>query len=242
MIKIALCDDDKQDLINVSKLVEEYMETHLTEYSISCSVYHSGADLIWGIEKGQVFDIFLLDIIMPLITGMELAEEIRTMDKLSKILFLSSTSEYAVDSYRIDAFYYLLKPVKREELFEQLTRAIQEIIKEEHNHIIVKRGAGLAKIALSEIQYAEIVEHTIHLYLKEGELIKNFGTMAQLESELLNDKRFIKPHRSYLLNMDCIANLSPKGISTIQGSHIPVSRSLYKEIKQAYIDYSFKRN
>ncbi len=242
MIKIAICDDDKHDLINISKLVEEYKEAPLTEHGISCSVYQSGADLIWDIEKGQVFDIFLLDIVMPLINGIHLAEEIRTMDKLSKILFLSSTSEYGVDSYKIDAFYYLLKPVKRDDLFAQLTRAIQEIIKEEHNHIIVKRGTGLTKIELSEIQYAEIVEHTIHLYLKEGELIKNFGTMAQLESELLNDKRFIKPHRSYLLNMDCIASLSPKGISTIQGSHIPVSRSLYKEIKQAYIDYSFNQN
>jgi hypothetical protein len=81
-----------------------------------------------------------------------------------------------VESYQVEAFYYILKPIKEDVLFGQLTKAIQSIV----------------------------VEHTIHLYLRDGELIKNFGTMSQLEYTLCRDARFIKPHRS---------------ISTILSSH-----------------------
>jgi len=66
--------------------------------------------------------------------------------------------------------------------------------------------------------------------------------MLLLETKLLHDKRFITPHRSYIVNMDYVENLSLEGITTITGTFIPVSRNIYKKVTQAYINYSFDDN
>lgn len=239
MIKIAICDDNKQELLELRKIVEEFITAHLSEYSITYSAFQSGADLLATTEKGQVFDILLLDIIMPLVNGIQLADEIRSSNTVSKIIFLTSSPEYAVESYSVDAFHYMLKPIKKEALFTLLEKAIADIFNNMQKQIIVKRGTSLTKILLNNLQYAEVVGHTIYYYLKTGELLDGLGTMMQLEAELLCDKRFIKSHRSYIVNMDYIENLSPKGITMIRGTQIPISRNIYKELRQAYIDYSF---
>lgn len=114
---------------------------------------------------------------MPLTSGIQLAKEIRSSDKNAKIIFLSSTSAFVLDSYQVDAFYYILKPIKEEALFSQLTKAIQSIVEEQNKYIVVKKRNELIKVQFNEIQYAEIVAHTIYLYLRNGAMIKNFSTM-----------------------------------------------------------------
>ena len=239
-LKIAICDDNNIELLKISKIVEEFIDAHLSEHSITYSAFQNGTDLLVAIEKGQVFDIFLLDVVMPLMNGIQLADEIRNKNTVSKIIFLTSAPEYAVDSYSVDAFYYLLKPIKKDGLIPLLEKAITDIFDKAEKHIIVKCVAGLSKIFLSKLQYAEVIGRTMCFHLKNGEDLESyFGTMSQLEAQLLPDKRFVKPHRSYIVNMDCIKNLVPEGITTVTGAFIPISRNIYKEVKQAYIDYSF---
>jgi len=241
MIKIAICDDNERDLLATCNFLEKYRESELCEHRIVYIAFSGSVELLTAIANGQAFDIFLLDIVMPLTNGIRLAEEIRESGQKAKIIFLSSTSAFAVESYQVEAFYYILKPIKEDVLFGQLTKAIQSIVEEQNRYIIVKKRNELIKIRFNQIQYAEIVEHTIHLYLRDGELITNFGTMSQLEHALCRDPRFIKPHRSYLLNMDFVENISPDGIRTTTGKHIPISRTVYKKIRQTYLDYSFLR-
>lgn len=238
-MKIAICDDNNMELSQISKIVEEFIDTRLSEHSITYSAFQNGTDLLVAIENGQVFDILVLDVVMPLINGIQLADEIRNKNTVSKIIFLTSSPEYAVDSYSVDAFYYLLKPIKKESLIPLLKKASSDIFDKVEKHIIVKCGTGLSKIFLNKLQYAEVMGRTICFHMRNGEVLESFRTMVQLEAELLTDKRFMKPHRSYIVNMDCIKNLSPEGITTITGAFIPISRNVYKEVKQAYIDYSF---
>ncbi|NCB42433.1 MAG: response regulator transcription factor [Clostridia bacterium] len=242
MIRIGLCDDEEQELLNLSGLLESYKESTKSEYNISYEAFKNSLDLLAAIESGKVFDILLLDIVMPQMNGIKLAKEIRRKDANSKILFLSTTSDFAVESYEVEAFHYIVKPIRKDIFFDQIARAVKSIVGEENQFLLVKSKKELRKVRFNEIQYAEIIDHTIYLHLRKGELVKNFGTMEQLESALCADSRFIKPHRSYLLNMDCIESISPGGIRTTEGKHIPISRKLYKSIRQAYIDYSLQQS
>lgn len=238
-MRIAICDDNNIELLQIIRIVEEFIDTHLSDHSITCFAFQSSIDLLVAVQKGQAFDILLLDVVMPLMNGIQLAEEIRNKNTVSKIIFLSSAPEYAVDSYSVDAFYYLLKPIKKEKLLPILEKASADIFDKVENHIIVKSRTGISKIFLSKLQYIEVIKRTMYLYLRSGEILESFGTMVNFEAQLLPDKRFVKPHRSYIVNMDYIKNFSPDGITTTSCAFIPISRNIYKEVKQTYINYSF---
>lgn len=237
--KIAICDDTRTELLDVCKIVDEFIATNLYQCNITYLAFQNGTDLLAAINKGQVFDVFILDVVMPLLNGIDLAEEIRATNSVAKIIFLTSTPEYAVASYRVDAFYYLLKPIKKEALLPLLEKASTDIFNVVEKYILVKGRLGLTKVQLNKLQYVEVLGRTIYFYLRSGEIVEGFGALAQFEYELLCNKQFIKPNRSYIVNMDYIKNLAPDGINTVTDAFIPVSRNMYKEIKQTYIRYCF---
>lgn len=238
-MNIALCDDNEADLLQVMQITEEFKSLHQSEYDLKYTTFSNGIDLLAAIEKGKYFDIFLLDVVMSGINGIELANEIRNKNAVSKIIFLTTSTEYAVDSYRVDAFYYLLKPIEKTKLISLLKKACADIFDKREKHIIVKSQTGLTKIYLHCIQYVDVMGRNIFFHLKSGEIFMSPCSISQIESELLTDKRFIKTHRAYIVNMDCIKNIAPGGITTFSNATILISRKAFKEVKQKYIDYSF---
>ena len=113
-MKIAVCDDNQEELHRVASLLEDYQEEKTV--SISLRLFGSSVELA-SIAQQENFDLYLLDVLMPALNGMELAREIRTFNTAVPILFLTSSPEFAVESYTVHAANYLLKPVSRESLF-----------------------------------------------------------------------------------------------------------------------------
>jgi DNA-binding LytR/AlgR family response regulator len=239
MLQIAVCDDCNNELLQIKQIVEEFKASHVFQYNIKCDSFSSGLDLLMAMENGKSYDIYILDVVLPLMTGIEVAAEIRKLNNISKILFLSSSHEFAVDSYKVNAFYYLLKPIKEEEIMPILEKACFDIVNNKENEIIVKGKRSLTKISLHNLEYTEVLGRKLFFHLTGGEVLESLGTMIQLENEVLSDKRFIKPHRSYIVNMDCIRRITNKDIITISNKFVPISREIYKNIKKVYIDYSF---
>lgn len=239
-MKLAICDDNNQELLHISQLVDEYMSYRFMEEKVEVFKFKSGIELISQIEKGRHFDVFILDIIMPNITGIEVAAEIRSKNHIAKIIFLTSSAEFAVESYSVSAFNYLLKPVQKDKLFSALEKAEKDISGGLKQHIVVKTQFGLTKVFFHELTFAEVIGRTIYFHQKNGTVIESASTISQIEAVLLMDKRYIKPHRSYIVNLDYIKNLSQDGFTMISEHFIPVSRNVFKEIKQAYIEYSFR--
>ncbi len=242
MLQIAVCDDNEVELKQIIQIVEAFKTSYFSRYDIRYETFRNGLDLLMAAtEDGTHFDIIILDILMPLMTGIEVASEIRKRNSISKIIFLTSSHEFAVDSYKVDAFYYSLKPIKKEGLFPLLEKACANINNKKDHEIIIKYKTSLTKVFLHNIEYTEVAARTLYFHLTSGEVLETLGTLRQLENSLLSDKRFIKPHRSYIVNMDCINRITDKDIFTFSNKPIPISRGLYKTVKQAYIDYSFDK-
>ena len=239
-MNIAVCDDDKQVLFELEQLLQEY----LGKYSVDCTIkicpFRSSMELLAQIENGRCFDLYLLDIIMPGLNGIKLAAKIRKADSVSKIVFLTSSSEYAVDSYSVDAFHYLLKPVQKEKLFLVLDKASADFNSTSLQSIVIKSQGTLCKILFRDLVYVEVVGRMLRLQQKDGTLTESIGTLSQIENLILSDKRFIKPHRSYIVNMDYVRELSLHGLTT-GNLCIPVSRNTFKEVKAAYLSYFFPK-
>lgn len=115
MIKVAFCDDDLSILNEIRMFLDRYRVER--KQDISYTVFHSPLDLLAEIEKGTRFDILFLDVLMPGESGMDAAAEIRNYDSNVKIIFLTSSAEYAVQPYMVGAYFYQLKPIWAESFF-----------------------------------------------------------------------------------------------------------------------------
>ena len=124
MIQSAFCDDDQTVLDQLSALLEKYRAQRCVQ--IQCTAFHSPLDLLAEIEKGTRYDILFLDVIMPAENGITAAKEIRQYDNVVKIIFLTSSAEFAVESYVVGAYFYQLKPIWEDSFFRLTDSVIAE--------------------------------------------------------------------------------------------------------------------
>ncbi|MBE5867793.1 MAG: response regulator transcription factor [Lachnospiraceae bacterium] len=239
MIKIAFCDDELSVLSEIRELLDQYcLECN---QKIEYMSFQSTLNLLAEIERGARFDILLLDILMPGENGMEAAAEIRNYDSNIKIIFLTSSPEFAVESYSVNAFFYQLKPIHRETFFELLDKAFSECEKEHTSSLILRCKNGITRIEARRLEYCEVIHRTLFIHLTNGKVLESVGSMDELYNQLLPFGCFSRPHRSYVVNLEHIQNLSYRAITMSCMMEIPIPRGKYQEIKDAYLKYAFHK-
>lgn len=240
MYRIAFCDDNKSVLNELTSFLEKYC--HDTQTQIEYSVYNSSFDLTYDLDsqKNKPFDILFLDVLMPLQNGISVAKEIRSHNKDIKIIFLTTSSEFAVQSYTVDAFYYQLKPISERAFFTLMDLVLKECAKDKRASLLLNCKSGITRIKLSELEYCEVMGRTLNFHLCGGTVLQGNGRMDTLWQTLCEQERFIRPHRSFIVNMDLIQNISSSGILLASLVKIPIPRGKYTEVKNAYLNFAFK--
>lgn len=235
MLKIAVCDDNRELLEKVEKDLLEYESTR--NMPIMVHTYISAVDLLEEVKKTN-YDVLLLDIIMPNFTGMQAAHEIRQFNEEIKIIFLTSSKEFAIESYAVGAYYYLLKPVHREKLFSVLDKVVSEITSKQESCVIYTH-MGIVNIPFAKIEGLEVYNKHLVFHLSDGGSKETRGSLTEYENVFLARNEFMKIHRSYIINMDYIQSIEAGEIITYSGKSFPVSRLLVKDIKERYMNYIF---
>lgn len=235
---IAVCDDNFDELSRIASLLEDYCRTR--EGSITYESFHSAMELLETI-KVRPFDLLLLDILMPGITGIEAARELRRSDSNIPIIFLTSSREYAVESYRVSAEDYIMKPAQKDEIFPILDRQLVRLTQEDA-YLTLKTGNGIVKLPFSQIVYVEVINRSVQFILTDGEIRKAYGYLTDYETDLLSDHHFYKPHRSYVVNLSHVTELNKKGFTTKDGKTVPVARDTFPKAKAAYMKYLLSGN
>lgn len=228
---IALCDDNIDELSRISSLLEDYRRKR--NYSITYEAFHSATELLETMRERR-FDLLLLDILMPGVTGIDAAKEIRHSDSKIPIIFLTSSREFAVESYRVSAEDYIIKPAREDEIFPALDKQIARLAQEEA-YLTLKTGSGIVKLPFSQIVYVEVINRMVHFFLVSNEVRQAYGYLADYERELLAYPYFYKPHRSYIVNLRQMTELGKNGFSTTVGKKVPVSRDAFARAKTAYM-------
>lgn len=207
MLQIAVCDDNIDELSNMVQLINLYRTSK--NFNCDCAVFLNGFDLVSDLEKGKRFDIYCLDIIMPGFTGIDVAKEIRVFDKTAPILFFTSSSEFALESYSVKAINYVLKPISKEKLFFTFDEMLEQIKTEkDEDVIIVKSNEGIQKIIISNLVFAEVIGRNVLYHMRSGKVIECTEAFSSVCDNLLKYGCFIKPHRSYLVNMQYVNTIS----------------------------------
>lgn len=240
MIKIVFCDDDNAVLDSLHTLLVRYRAEKKED--IEDYIFHSPLDLMTEIERGRQFDILFLDILMPGENGIDTAAEIRNYDENVKIIFLTSSTDFAVQSYEVNAFYYQLKPICTESFFHLMDTVLLQCRKEQTNSLILHCKTGITRIEPAQLEYCEVLHRTLFLHLATGAVLECNGSLNELYKLLLPYGKFLQPHRSYVVNMEYIQNLSYRAITMSSMTDIPIPRGKYNEIKQMFLEYAFLDN
>ena len=169
MIQIAFCDDDQTVLDQLSALLEKYRAQRCVQ--IQCTAFHSPLDLLAEIEKGTRYDILFLDVIMPAENGITAAKEIRQYDNVVKIIFLTSSAEFAVESYVVGAYFYQLKPIWEDSFFRLTDSVIAECRRADQRSLILRCKTGISRIDLDQLLYCEVLGRTLLFHLADGTVL-----------------------------------------------------------------------
>lgn len=236
MLRICICDDRSED----NKILQEYAEAFSKEhpeFPLKADAFTSPYELLQAVGDRGGYDIYLLDIIMPKLSGIEIAERIRARGERAEILFLTISREYAIEAFGVKASGYLMKPVKRRELEEALLHCIHNLAPKENPAILLKTRKGMRKVQIREIVTIESFNHSRICTLVNGTSIETPATLTSLYEQLSRYPGFFVPHRAYIVNLDYICGLTSTELLLTDGRRIPVSRNIYPKLKATYLDY-----
>ena len=178
--------------------------------------------------------------VMPTVNGMAAAREIRKFDKVAKIAFLTSSPEFAIESYSVKACNYILKPVAKEKLFFALDDVMETANMENDKAIVVKSCDGIEKLPLSQIVYVEALDRRVIYTLASGKIVEFVGSFSKVREELLSYREFIQSHRSYVVNMRYISSIKNTEIILQIGCSLPIAQRRGADIKERYLAYQME--
>ncbi len=237
MFKIAICDDNKSELDTLSDYIDAYRATKGVKLDYEC--FSTGTELLARIEAGAFYDLIFLDIVMPAINGIEIAKEIYAGNKVTQMVFLTASKEFAVDSYSVSALDYILKPIDNDSFRRAMKRFEERHEEKADDSIIIQEKSSIMQIRLNTICYVEAFDHYQVYHLSNGEIIQcrqNFGDVVGI---LRRSGNFVRTHRSYIVNMNYIMKLETDHIIMSNGDRVSVSRARSKTVADFFLKYKF---
>lgn len=242
MLKIAICDDEASELAETYASIEKYSNKRM-ELDVAAQKFQHYSDLLDAIETHGRYDIYILDIIMPELNGIQLGMEIRKKDNDSIIIFLTSSAEYGVDSYSISAKDYILKPYTEEALFSALDKAVASMSIEKTRRYLMHVPGGVYAIPYGRLLYMEYYKHRLIAHTVDGEKIESIvlrEPFTNLVSPLIEEGRFVQVSASYIINMQYVRRFTSRFFELSNGKTLPLSR-IYANARSTYLDYIFEK-
>lgn len=237
MLDIAICDDDPGQLA----LIHSYTAQFVQENTIQASIHQfmHPDELLRTCEKRR-YHLYILDIVMPMLNGVEVGKTIREHDQQAIILYATSEPSFALQSFATNPINYLLKPIDKQQLFRTLSLAVSKLNLPQEHTCTVKTQEGMRVLRFSEIVCCEYCDHTVIYTLTDARTVTTKvikGTFSHHIEPLLKDKRFLRPHVSYILNMEYVEGFTKTRFTLRSGLSVPIVAKQYCTIRDTYLDY-----
>ena len=223
MLHIAICDDEKIMCDTLQKNISEILQNTSVTYCIDC---YTNAEQFYAVC--QQYHLLFLDIDMPNYNGVTLAKNIRKKQIHCEIIFVTILKEYVLNAFEVEALDYIYKPIDTKRLQNALQRAMKKLQKKQQKSLFIQTKYMTQNINISQIYYIEVINRKIYVHTQ-------YDTIEQVQKQL--DKRFIKCHRSYIINMDYFYQYQNNIITLQNGQTVPVSRLRQKELLDAILQY-----
>ena len=235
MLRIAVCDDEQTYLDKTRAMPEQYAAEHDVE--ITAEAISNPSALLDSIEAGERHDIYLLDIYMPGVSGMSVATELRSRGVRSPIIFLTSSTEHAVEAFGVDATHYLLKPYTQQNFFAAMDKAMQSISAHAEESIVLKIDGEYRNVTVDHILYCEAANNYQRLWMKDGGELLVRMTAAELYEMLEGFGCFHRCGRAYTLNLNHVKKVTANSAVLKPGVELPLPHSAVAPLRNAFFDH-----
>ncbi|SFC19530.1 LytR/AlgR family response regulator transcription factor [Butyrivibrio sp. YAB3001] len=232
MYKVAICDDEKSSAAEAAELLEKYRDAH-SRIEMSVDVFYSSLDLLEAIEK-NAYDIYLLDIYIDRLNGIEIAESIRKRDESGEIIFMTSSNAFYKEAFRINAAHYLEKPILEEEFFDAMDRVCK---KEDIRFLTIRESGEVSKIPVDDIVYIQSDDHYKRIVTDEKSFFVR-STMQALLDEI-NTDYFHSLGMKTVINLKKVLKINSDTLSMEDGTEFAVPRGTYRALSELVLKYAF---
>lgn len=242
MYTIAVCDDDPNDLGTGLEFLDAYAKER-PSLDIRVTSFLTGAELLTEVASGNNYDIYIMDVIMPDDDGISIGMRLRELGGNGEIIYLTSSNEYASESYDAGAFFYILKPAEQEKLFSVLDGAIDKRRRSMEKHMMVRTPNGLRLIPMENILMVERVGRVMRCYCTDGVVDSSTmrSSLREAASSLLADPRFHLCGASLVFNLRHVTGVKSGVVTMDTKSQVSIPRRAYAGLKEAWENYWLKR-
>lgn len=238
-MKIAIVDDLNTDIEIISKYLNTYFTKHCIDMPLSIHTFKSGEELLCNFKR-DAFDFIFIDYYMNGMSGLDTTFAIRKLDPFVIIIFTTATRDYAVDSYKIRASGYLVKPITYEDFSETLSLIDLKKVREQH-FIQIKSGYELIKIPLNDIIYCDICGHYVQIHTTNLGIPRSRMTFQALTAMLSPYPEFLLCYRGCIINMNNIDHTDNLNFIMNNKEHIALPRNQHSEILKVYSEFLFDK-
>lgn len=226
-LNLAICDDDTNDIAIMKKNILQY--TIESDNNIVVSSYFSASDLLSD-YKNHLYQIVLLDIEMPDINGMELARQLRDMDDDLLIVFTTSYPEYMHESFEVQPFQFITKPVDYTAIYKLFNNIIKKLYRNSKSIVIIDTDSEKNFVPLNDLLYiSSMKENKLHLRYQ----LTDRALISKAEKRL-SSHGFVSPSRGFLVNLHHIRSINSTRLLLNNGFELPISRRRSKELQNIY--------
>lgn len=241
MLKIAICDDMPEELIENAQYIHRYIKERDLEAEVS-EFSHPDA-LLLAAEQTK-FDLYLLDVVMPMVTGIGVGRELRGRHSSAQIVYITTSDEFAVEAFSVKAAHYLMKPFTASDFDEAIDRAIENMQRSAPKELSVRgEDKELRMLNVNDIEYIESSGHAQEVHLKGESVAEQRRSLARLQEELnkLVPGQFISPYKGFLVNLRAVVSISQNSMKLRSGVSIPIRRGSCRQLQAQYTNFRFTK-
>lgn len=243
VLRIAICDDEEQQLQQMNTLLQAYLRSR-PELKGQVETFPSGGALLKRIEQSQSFDLYILDILMPELNGIETGQRLRALGDGGEIIYLTNSNDFAADSYDVRAFFYLLKPVSEPKIFHVMDRAVKALQQRRSSAILVNTPDGPRRLLVERIRYVERMGRRIRYHCTDGAVDSQTirTSFREAMASMLTDPRFYLCGASFVLNFQHVVGVSGQIATLDNGQTVGLPRTAATDFKLAWGNYWLEKD
>lgn len=217
MVSIAIVEDGDKEAAALMRCLERYEKENCARFS-----YVRFSDAMSFLEYREAVDIVFMDIMLPNISGIEAARQLRKFNDTTIIIFVTNMAQFAIQSYEVDAFDYVLKPVTYERVTKKLDKALAMISAHTDKVLVISQPNGFAQIPSESVYYIEVRGHKLSYHTDKGKLTEH-GSLGELENTL-RDMNFLRCNSCYLVNPKYISSVTGMMVKMVNGDELKISQ------------------
>jgi len=235
VVYIAVCEDEQE--------CRDKIKTHLNNYGVSNNydfevAFFSAAEEFWENFQAGYFNIVFLDIYLENGNGIEIGKKLRSQGEACQIVLITSSRDFAIEGFELEARHYIIKPITAEGIGEALNRCLA-MLSEDNTGVLIPVGKLELAIRRKDIMYVEVFNKVSVIHTTREE-IKTYMPLSQIES-LLGGAPFLRCHRCSIVNMNFIADYTTTDFIMKNGDQVAIPISNSVAVRQKYLDFVFNR-